>query len=201
MTPSNDSYVAEYLNSEEKLHLELPLCLHAEGRYAEALEAYARVDESLLSSHALEIKQADEILVRVKIGEKLDLSLRPSFRSAVAESIFEYARFTWAFWVDHRVAWSSLWRMLQISMAPSRGLRGQFWCTVFLMGHLMAISGKAKSGFFIAKHAYRRCLRHFSKPSSKDEKINRNCGEIVLAAFPYTHVVAGRLGKKFNESL
>lgn len=171
------------------------LCNHWNGHYLEALKYYEFVDFKLLSLYEQELAEADQLLIQVKMGKSLDLKKAKKFKNKVPQIIFHYARYTWAFWVDHRISWNSLIRLFLSSIRSP--FEGQAPMSVFLMGHMWAIAGKTRIGFFLASTMHRWAL----KKELTNRPYSRLAANIVYAAFPYTLVISGHLGKSFTHSV
>lgn len=173
------------------------LAAHRSGNYRNALKYYEQLDRSKLNLEFSELSKADEVLVRVKLGEPLDLKKTAHYQSKDAQLVFYYAQYTWAFWVDHKIAWSALWKMFFMSFSqPVPGVREMAY---FLIGHMLAIGGRGFLGFSLAKWAHRK----MTKLVMQQENITPwlDASGIVWAAFPYTLVVTGNLGKDFQEAI
>lgn len=166
---------------------------HWKGDYQKSLEAYSRLDEDKLEFFLRELARADRLMLQSKMGLAQDLRKVEDFRSPTACSFFHYARYTWAFWVDHKIAWNSLWSLLFLSFRSK--IRGQFWMALFLVGHMLAIGGYSRSGSRIAQLAHAMATR----AEQRKRGYSRLASNIIFAAYPYTLVVSGRLDERFSE--
>lgn len=169
------------------------LAAHWSGNYQDATALYDALDLEGLSPEEKALAESDRTLLKAKRGESLpviDIGNVSVF--GVSSAVYTYATFSRAFWIDHREAWKALWRLLYLSVRM--GWLNLGLMTVFLMGHLLAIRGVRKVGFMVARHGYRRLMRRASRNKTLFTT------NIAIATFPYTHVVARKLGDEFDES-
>ncbi len=145
---------------------------------------------SPLSAEYASLLDAERALISVKIGRGLPPPAPGTLATDAGSVIWWYARFSHYFWVDHREAWRSLRRLLLVSLrAPEAGT---LLSALFLMGHLLAIAGRSHVGFTLCRYLVARWFEPrpgvWFAPTPFSEGI-------VFAAFPYTAVVSGQLGR------
>jgi len=144
-----------------------------------------------------EFVEAEYLLLNAKVSragafEGFDSS---RFYRPEAKYIAEYARFSLAFWIDHRIARSALWRLLRISLSMRE--QDATLMVLFLMAHLSAIAGLPIGSFQLARYLYNRVIRHIAGVQAGPSFFQN----IVLAAFPYTIFVSNQIGHDLNEVL
>jgi signal transduction histidine kinase len=134
-----------------------------------------------------ELVQADHILLSVKIGLGLPQTRTRFAWNSLANLVYNYAVFSYFFWVDHKKAYRALWRMTGISLFfPA----AKTWITgLFLLGHLAAISGYPLLGFPLASFMFRLTMRM----RDSGRRLPKFAENIIVAAFPYTNFVCGHL--------
>src|ERR1700753_24513 len=86
-------------------------------------------------------------LLSVKIGLGLRAPAPDTLKDELAALVWCYGRFSHYFWVNHREARRSLRQLALLSLRlPATGM---LMTSIFLMGHLLAISGWSRTGFAI----------------------------------------------------
>ncbi|HYX32897.1 MAG TPA: HAMP domain-containing sensor histidine kinase [Oligoflexus sp.] len=157
------------------------------GQLREAQEYGATMDVGALPGPLKELVEADRVLLSVKIGLGLPQTKASFAWNSFANLVFNYALFSYYFWVDHRQAYRALWRMTCISFFFPYS---KAWITgIFLFGHLSAISGLPRLGFAVASLMFRLTMQR----RSSGRKLPKFAENIIVAAFPYTNFVCGRL--------
>ncbi len=161
------------------------------GNLNASLDAYLRVDFASLDGESLAIAVADRNLISVKLGIPFEApTIQPT--SVAGLIITEYARFSWAFWVDHSIAWDALISLLKLGLKTLE--KSVLITAIFLIGHLLAIRGN-KLGYYLAKATHSICLRSLRRELG----ILTFFRHIVLAAFPYTLFVSGKLSQQVEK--
>lgn len=115
---NRDLDVLPYLSEEHGEALKL----HWTGQFKESLEAYIEFlsDYTLGSDKVLDLALADCILLSVKMGQAFDTELDISKASTLdAQIVMLYAKFYWAFWVDHKIAIKALKKLLVNPFFPT----------------------------------------------------------------------------------
>ncbi|WP_141731628.1 ATP-binding response regulator [Oligoflexus tunisiensis] len=157
------------------------------GQLREAFHWAEKMDTGSLPSKFQDIIQADRMLLGVKIGLGLP-SPQPSFAAtSFANLILNYALFSHYFWIDHRRAYRALICMTWISLFYP--FSKAFWTGLFLLGHLLSISGHGWIGHHLAKLIFTLTMRN----RVRNRPIPRFSENIILAAYPYTNFVNNRL--------
>ena len=173
------------------------LKLHWAGQFKESLETYIEFlgDYTLGSDKVLDLALADCILLSVKMGQAFDTELDISKASTLdAQIIMFYAKFYWAFWVDHKIAIKALKKIVAKSLFSNCP---QFMLTgIFLFFHLKTIAGGNLIPFNMTRLIY-LIFKWDQLRGGRFPHLSRN---VVFASFPYTQFVAGRIGVKDIET-
>ena len=161
--------------------------LHVQGSLVEAFEVGQSIDPYSIKDKKLRvIFVADHVLLAVKIGRGwLEDSTALAQEDIDGRCILEYARYSYHFWNDHNAAWRSIWRLLML--APRSSCPSLITTVLFLVGHMLCIAGRQRTGFAVATAAYSFFMRHKrGTPSSF-------ASNIVFAAYPYTLFVSAKI--------
>ncbi len=169
------------------VHLCKCLDLHWSGKYEQSIAEYNLIDFSDLSEFEVSVAQADKNLLLAKIGKPIGECTKQIENFKISKAIHLYAKFSSWFWKDHKIANQALTQLFFLSIR-------MFWVdlmlmSLFLMGHMLTIKGHRYLGYYLALFAF----KYMNKQKEFTSKV-------VLAGFPYTHVVSGRIGKKFEKS-
>jgi signal transduction histidine kinase len=155
---------------------------HAEGRLDLAIKTDSGLtpaDKHKLPPRAREFLWADINLARAKLGQKPDFSIT-QLRNHDANHVLQYAFFTWFFWVDHKAAFGSLYKMLVSSLMSAR--IDFLLMTVFLIAHLRTIANKKVFSWRTASNVYQ--LSCFLR--KKKILMSPFALDIIASTFPYT---------------
>ena len=168
---------------------------HWDGDFVGALDAYKNLQD-VKDKALLALAQADCTWLEVKQGHAFrEKSSHGAVVTRDARVILEIARYMWAFWVDHRIAWRSLFKLLLLS--PFVKCRGMFLWVAFNIGHMLAIRGNRWIGAAIAIPTYKLTVALLKTRLSPDAYL----ADTILACCPYTYFVSGRLGQGLAKSL
>ncbi|WP_394835555.1 HAMP domain-containing histidine kinase [Pendulispora rubella] len=130
---------------------------------------------------------AEHALMTVKLGRSLP-EVAPSLlaKDRLAMLVYEYARFHSMYFVSHRAAMLSLWRLFLLGVwSPSSGIYGLVFYNV---GHTLALWGWPFFGYPIAKFFFHRAASRVQRRGK-----TRFGENVVVATFLYTVLVSARL--------
>jgi len=177
---------------------------HWRGDLVGALEIYATLNVSSLRRDLRALVEADRILLAVKRGEGFSRIVPSEIEEdPAARIVLEYARFSWAFWVDHSIAWRSLFSLFKMGLTLDRDMRSNrlrfdlLVMVLFLMGHLAAIRGNRLSGYLLAS----RMFSIYEGRVTHGKVFSAFFRNIIIAAYPYTLFVSGRLSKQMEAAV
>lgn len=172
------------------------LSCHWAGDFQRSIEKYKTLLNSYKpgSDQLLDLAYADYILVSVKIGVQFpsDLEIK-TLGSVDSQLVLLYAKFYWAFWVDHKVAINALKNILLIS--PFSNCKEFFFTGIFLYFHLKTIAGNSFISYYIAGLIYKIVAARIRRSNT----ISHFARNVVIASFPYTQFVAGHVAFKNIE--
>lgn len=174
-------------NSDVAEEIKRVWLLHWQGKLEAAYNLAKEIDVSRLKCQkTADLFYADFVFLGVKVGHGLPESLQQRrLRNCVAKSIYHYARYSHYFLIDHKKAWAALNQFGGAAMVCGSLC---LWMTyLFLLGHMMTVSGKHKIGYHLAGMIFKFMV--FFKKSGANIYCFAN--DVVFSVFPYT-VFAGR---------
>lgn len=159
------------------------------GDFVGAATAYERIDLSQLDPEVASLVEADKVLFGVKRGLEFPKSKDLQYQkkpTKIATIVLLYAKFSWAFWVDHRLAWRATLGLLW--MVPTSGCPGLGRMVFFIFGHLAAIANR-RGGYQLARWMYNWMM----KSVRRNEPVVAFTKYLVLCSYPYTVVVSRKI--------
>ena len=163
------------------------------GQYGDVLQNWQAVFENCSDEIDRALAELAGLGSTVCIGRPFfEPSATATYKNKFLYSVYCYLKATSFHWSDHSVTLKSLCTWFFVSLFDFRS-KGSTWCCLFLIGHICSIKGWTNIGFFLASFAYRGIIKRnifISAPLFSS---------IVLAAYPYTHLITGRLGDSFEK--
>jgi hypothetical protein len=138
--------------------LKCVLELHWAGELTKAANAYHVLDETEnLPIQVRAVLEFDRIWIDVKRGIPFPSKVPTViFESYMARALLEYARLTWAYWIDYRIVKKFAIQFVRFSL-----LSGQpclILQSIFFLGHLSAPAGYPKIGYRLANAIHKLFL-------------------------------------------